>query len=324
MRRSRPGDGPGQGSEGTQLSVAPTSGEPAPAERVFGDPRVDDSPGAPEIVFVNRDGLRIRALDWGGTGEPLLLLHPNGFCAGLFEPLALALRDELRPIAVDLRGHGMTAAPRERSGFAYAEHAADVSAVLDTLGITGAVACGQSLGGGVAILVDRERPGLLRRVLLCEAIAFPEDPEWGASPLATLARKRRATFPNRAAMVASYARRMPLAAMAPEALEAYARWGTVEQADGTVRLACDPESEATIFEYSAGPRGAPDAWSHLPALAGRAVIAAGTSSDLPGDLFRLQALRADAQYVEVAGGHFFLQEDTARAADLLRTHLTVA
>jgi len=275
----------------------------------------------PETIFVERDGLRIRALDWGGAGEPLLLLHPNGFCAGIFEPLALAVGDSFRPIAIDLRGHGGSDAPTAPSGFAYAELAIDVVAVLDTLGVSEAVACGQSLGGGITVVVDRERPGLLRRMLLCEAIALPPDMERPDSNLAAGARKRRAVFAGREAIVAAYSRRMPLAAMAPEALEAYVRWGTVEQDDGTVRLACEPETEATIFEFTPGPSGAPTAWEHLSALSGSAVIAAGTSSDLPRDLFRLQAARAGAQYVEIEGGHFFLQEDTDRAAGLLRKHL---
>ncbi|MCZ7536945.1 MAG: alpha/beta hydrolase [Acidimicrobiia bacterium] len=279
------------------------------------------SDDAPEIVYAERDGLRIRALDWGGTGEPLLLLHPNGFGAGVFEPLALAVRDRFRPIAVDLRGHGGSGAPATSDGFAYAALAGDVVAILDALAVTEAVACGQSLGGGVTVLVDRARPGMLRRVLLCEAIAFPYDPDRERSPLAANARKRRAVFADRDTIVAAYARRMPLAAMAPEALAAYVRWGTVEQGDGTVRLACDPEHEATIFEFSAGRAGAPDAWEHLPALAGRAVVAAGTTTDLDGDLFQFQALRAGAAYVEVEGGHFFLQEDTGRAAGFLRSHL---
>jgi len=278
-------------------------------------------PGAPEIVFVERDGLRIRALDWGGAGEPLLLLHPNGFGAGIFEPLALAVRDTFRPIAVDLRGHGGTDAPPTGEGFAYAGIAADVVAVLDALEVTAAVACGHSLGGGITVVVDRERPGLLRRVLLCEAIAFPFDQERPRSTFADRARRRRAVFPSRETILAAYSRRMPLAAMERKALEGYIRWGTVEQEDSTVRLACDPEHEAMLFELSAGPAGAPDAWDHLPALAGRAVVAAGTSTELPDDLFRYQALRADARYVEVDGGHFFLQEDTARAAALVREHL---
>ena len=40
------------------------------------------------------------------TASRSLLLHPNGFCAGFFDPLARRLRDTFRPIGVDLRGHG--------------------------------------------------------------------------------------------------------------------------------------------------------------------------------------------------------------------------
>src|SRR5215218_4870603 len=111
-------------------------------------------------VTVERDGVRIAALDWGGDGTPLVLLHPNGLCAGLFEPLALRLRNGFRPVAVDLRGHGGTDTPATRAGFAFAEMAADVVAVLDHLGIDEVVAVGESLGGGVSVLVDQLRPGL--------------------------------------------------------------------------------------------------------------------------------------------------------------------
>jgi pimeloyl-ACP methyl ester carboxylesterase len=90
----------------------------------------------PTQVAVERDGLRIAALDWGGQGPPQLLLHPNGLCAGLFDPLAVRLRDTFRPVGVDLRGHGGTDAPKTREGFAFEDMAADVLAVLDHLGTT--------------------------------------------------------------------------------------------------------------------------------------------------------------------------------------------
>ena len=37
--------------------------------------------------------------------------------------------------------------------------------------------------------------------------------------------------------------------------------------------------------------------------------------------FRAQADRAGAPFVPIDGGHFFLQEDTDRAEQLVRTHL---
>ena len=292
----------------------------------------------PRPFTITNDGLRIAALDWGGDGQPLLLLHPNGFCAGLFDPLARRLPGRFRSIGVDLRGHGGTDEPATIEGYAYERMAGDVLAVLDALRIESVVALGESLGGGVAVVVDRIRPGAVERLLLCEAIAFdtgaisPRPPE-GASTvpgrpgensnfMATIARKRRAVWPDRETMVASYGARPPMNELAPEALEAYVRWGTVERSDGQVELACRPEAEATVFEVSSNERGARDAWGHLASLHATATVVAGTRSNLPADWFAAQAERAGCPFLQLDGGHFFVQEDTARADALVREWLS--
>ena len=59
----------------------------------------------------------------------MLLLHPNGLCAGLFEPLALRLRDAFRPVAVDLRGHRGTDTPTTPGGFAFALMAVNAGSI---------------------------------------------------------------------------------------------------------------------------------------------------------------------------------------------------
>jgi pimeloyl-ACP methyl ester carboxylesterase len=287
----------------------------------------------PTQVAVERDGLRIAALDWGGQGPPLLLLHPNGLCAGLFDPLAVRLRDTFRPVGVDLRGHGGTDAPKTREGFAFEDMAADVLAVLDHLGIDDAVALGQSLGGGVATLVDGLRPGVIRRLLLCEPVAFsPEAMQMrppgsghgdGGNFMSAIARKRRAVWPDRDAVLRSYGSRPPFDALAPEALAAYVRWGFVDRADGQVELACPPEVEATIFEVSGAPQGAPAAWHRLDQLTASATVARGDRSELEGDWFALQAERAGAPLITLHGSHFFLQENTDRAERLVREQLTL-
>jgi pimeloyl-ACP methyl ester carboxylesterase len=220
--------------------------------------------------------------------------------------------------------------PDPTRDYAFARMAADVLAVLDALGVDRCVALGESLGGGVGALVDQARPGVIRALLLCEAIAFDPavigtrpTPDGSASQnsMATIARARRVVWPDRATLRASYASRPPLDAMAPEALAAYVRWGFTDRSDGQVELACPPEAEATIFEVSAGPPGAPAAWRHLDALVARPVVLAGTRSDLPWAWFEAQADRAGGHAVAVEGGHFFLQEDTARAERLVRDHL---
>ena len=262
---------------------------------------------------------------------PLLLLHPNGFCAGLFDPLARQLRGRFHPVGVDLRAHGGTDAPTEVADYAFDLLAGDVLAVLDHLGLDHVVALGQSLGGGVATLVDRLRPGLIGKLLLCEAIAFShvdhpmrergQGPGNGGNFMADIARKRREVWPDRETVLRSYGSRPPLDELAPEALEAYVRWGFVDRPDGRVELACPPAAEATIFEVSSYEQGALQAWNHLGSLTASATVVCGDRSDLPPAWFAAQAERAGARLVTVAGGHFFLQEDTARAERFVLDYL---
>ena len=241
----------------------------------------------------------------------------------MFDPVArrLAASGRFRPVGVDLRGHGGTDAPAVADGvYGYAALATDVLAFVNALGITRCAVVGESLGGGVAVVVDKLRPGLIRRVMLCEAVARPV-PDAPVDPsqnhMAVGARRRKAVWPSREAMIASYGARSPLNELAPEALAAYVRWGTVERDDGGVELACPPEVEATLFEASAWDGGAPLAWDHLDALSASAVVLAGATSWLPREWFEEQARRAAAPFHVVDGGHFFLQEDTAHGVELI-------
>ncbi|HVT77838.1 MAG TPA: alpha/beta hydrolase [Acidimicrobiales bacterium] len=261
-----------------------------------------------------------------------MLLHPNGFCAGLYEPIAAALTSTARPIAIDLLGHGASSAPTDPDAYAFERLAEDVLAVLDVFSPRGVAGVGGSLGGAVAILVDRLDPGRWSRLLLAEPVAFERlsDGRPGANPMADAvaeevdrdrpggAGKGGRTFASREALRAAYAAREPLARLAPEALAAYAEWGVVRDAQG-VRLACDPEVEATIFESAAGLSGAAAAWDHLARLSCPATIVTGRETFLP-DVFAAQAARARAELVTLPGGHFVLHEDTARGVDLIRRY----
>jgi hypothetical protein len=175
----------------------------------------------------------------------------------------------------------------------------------------------------VAVLVDRVDPSRIGRFLLCEAVVFAERPPAAADrpPMAEIARKRRAVWPDRATMRRSYASREPLCRLDPEALDAYLRYGVTDRPDGQVELACPPEVEAEIFEMTpTAPRGSRPAWDHLPQLRGRAVIASGTDTSLP-PLFDLQAEVSGCPHVVVGGSHFFPQEQLDATAALVRAHL---
>ncbi len=280
----------------------------------------------PRAITVEHDGLRINALDWGGEGPPLLLQHPNGFCAGFFDPVAQELRREFHPFGVDVRGHGASERPADLAACTFPDVTGDVLAVIDALGFGEIVALGHSMGGAVAVLLDELRPGIVRKALLCEAIAFPpgglpSTATGGPNPMSEIARTRRAVWPDRETVRASYASRPPMNVLEPDALAAYVRYGFRDCDDGQVELACAPEVEARCFEAAGEPEGALHAFSHLTQFRGSLVVASGDHSNLPAEVFAAQAKAADAPYLQFDGSHFFPQEDTARTVALVREHL---
>ena len=284
--------------------------------------------GDPRVVLVEHDGLRIAALDWGGepTARPLVLLHPNGFCAGLYDPIArrLAAGGAFRPVGVDLRGHGGTDKPPPPDPYDYGGMAGDVVAVLDAFGFDDVDIVGGSLGGGVALHVDRLQPGRAHRMILCEPIAFPVTtaiPAGAAHPMAAGALRRKVVWPSREAMVRSYGSRPPLDRLAPEALAAYVEWGTVDREDGQIELACPPAVEAAIFSGPPARRGVQAAWDHLPLLSAPVVLLVGDRSFVPRVRFEQVATAAGVPLTTVTGDHFFLHEDTARGVALIEHHL---
>jgi pimeloyl-ACP methyl ester carboxylesterase len=285
-------------------------------------------PGAPRLLHVVHDGLRLAVLDWGGASgaRPLVLLHPNGFCAGLFDPIArrLAAGGGFRPIGVDLRGHGGTDKPEPPDPYHYEGMAGDVIAVLDYLGFDDVDIVGGSLGGGVAVHIDKTQPGRARRLLLCEPIALPNTPDspmGDAHPMVAGALRRKVVWPSREAMIHSYGTRPPLDRLDPEALVAYVAWGTIDRPDGQVELACPPSVEAAIFGGRPARQGVHAAFEHLPELTASVAVVAGDRSFVPLERFEGVAAAAGVPLEIVTGDHFFLHEDTARGVALIEEHV---
>jgi pimeloyl-ACP methyl ester carboxylesterase len=107
-----------------------------------------------------------------GAGEPLVLLNGIAMTAVSWEVVARPLAKHYRVIRCDFRGQLMTPVPPPKN---VADHADDVAALLDHLGIEKAHIAGTSFGGVVGTLVASRYPDRVRSLTtIASADGFDE------------------------------------------------------------------------------------------------------------------------------------------------------
>ena len=106
--------------------------------------------------------------DEHGQGDPLVLLHPGGTDARAFGPNLEALAAHFRVLTPERRGHGHT--PDVDGPITYDLMAADTIAFLEAVVGGPAHLLGCSDGVPVALLVARDRPDLVRRLVLVAGV----------------------------------------------------------------------------------------------------------------------------------------------------------
>lgn len=126
------------------------------------------------MATTSRSGMSVH-YEVEGQGPPVVLLHGMMSTSEIWrlEGYVGALRDEFRLILIDTRGHGRSDRPHEPAAYRYSQHAADVLAVLDDLGISSAVICGFSLGACTALRLAATCPDRVRALVLIGSV--PEE-----------------------------------------------------------------------------------------------------------------------------------------------------
>ncbi len=139
--------------------------------------------------FTTSDGARIAYRDTG-RGTPIVLLHGLMAHAGFFEAQA-TLADHFRIIAIDLRGHGESAAA-EGEPPGVERMAADVAELAEALALEGAIGVGWSLGATILwhVLAGPAAQRFAGAVVVDMTARVRNDDEWdlGLSPEACEAR----------------------------------------------------------------------------------------------------------------------------------------
>lgn len=106
-------------------------------------------------AFVDLRGLRFHYRDWGGSGQPVVLLHGLASNARIWDLTAPLLAERFRVLALDQRGHGLSAQP---DGYDFPSISGDLTALIDALGLERPGLVGHSWGGNVALQFAADHP----------------------------------------------------------------------------------------------------------------------------------------------------------------------
>ena len=129
---------------------------------------VDPSPPGPHSSFVAvRPGVRIEALDYGGNGEPLVLLAGAGNTAHVFEGFAGALTDRFHVVGLTRRGFGASSQPE--AGYDTATLTGDLRIALDSLGFRRVTLIGHSVAGDEMTQFAIDHPERVSRLVYLDA-----------------------------------------------------------------------------------------------------------------------------------------------------------
>lgn len=137
-------------------------------------------PVPPGIDTIDIDGYPL-AVRQEGSGQPLLLLHGSLGDYRSWDAQVPAFAGSFRVIAPSLRHYFPEPWPGHGGDFSLARHAADVVALVACLGLEQVHLVGHSRGGAVALLVARQRPDIVRSLVLAEPRGLedllPDSPE---------------------------------------------------------------------------------------------------------------------------------------------------
>ena len=223
--------------------------------------------------------LDLAARLYPGEGPPLLLMHGLTRNAADFEPLATILGERYRLIVPDQRGRGLSEWDPDPARYRPDVYAADMLVLLDGLGITAAGVIGTSMGGLIALVMIALRKAAVRCLVLNDVgpvvetagLARIQGYVGPTAPMASWGEAAARCRANNAEAFPDFGQAEWLA---------FARRTCIEQADGRVAFAYDPQIAQSVA--GASPATVPlDLWPLWALVADIPVLVVrGARSDL--------------------------------------------
>src|SRR5438132_7566757 len=122
-----------------------------------------------KVRFVTVEpGIQLEVLDWGGTGQTLVLLTGLGDNAHVFDQFAYQFNDRFHVIGITRRGFGRLSQPAH--SYDLDTRARDDIAVLDELNIPEAVFVGHSVAGTELNKLSAVYPDRVKKLVYLDAL----------------------------------------------------------------------------------------------------------------------------------------------------------
>ncbi|HAY35341.1 MAG TPA: hypothetical protein DCY06_14530, partial [Bacteroidetes bacterium] len=145
------------------------------------------------VKFITTEpGVSLEVLDWGGTGEYIVLLTGLGDNAHVFDNFAYQFTDLFHVIGITRRGFGKSSKPEE--GYSEEIRVRDYMSILDQLNISKAVFIGHSIAGGELNYIGTHYPDRVNKLVYLDGwdygehkhLAQPPSLDFAESDLVTL------------------------------------------------------------------------------------------------------------------------------------------
>ena len=254
------------------------------------------------VLRVN--GLDLSFLEWGESGTPALcFLHGGAAHAHWFDLVAPAFAGRFRVISLDQRGHGESAWPTPPA-YATEDFAADLSSLMDALGLGRMALAGHSMGGHNAMGFAAWHPERVSAAVIIDS--RPALPPERLDRMRARGRRPPWLHPSVEHAVQSFRLLPPDTTADPALLAHLAREGLAAR-DGGFKYRFDPACY--------GSRKPVDTWPLLPRITAPTLVVRGEHSPvLPRDMAeRMLGALPRASLVEIPGAYHHLVLDAPDA-----------
>ncbi|HEX6126658.1 MAG TPA: alpha/beta fold hydrolase [Pyrinomonadaceae bacterium] len=156
-----------QGGTVTGMIIHQAPGLDVSATKINSSSEAPSDKSPHKSAFVTANGIRMNYLDWGGTGDVIIMLAGLGNDAHVFDDIAPSFTDKFHVIGLTRRGFGDTDRPAK--GYETTTRVEDIRAFMDAQKIGRAHLVGHSLAGDEMTLFAAMYPQRVMKMVYLDA-----------------------------------------------------------------------------------------------------------------------------------------------------------